>query len=120
MSTKLIMLGAAPETRGSIAAVVDTYRAHGLFKRWPITYVATHGFKGGDLLGVVEHLDYLTDLGIDALYFCPIFQSTANHRYHTHDYYQVDPLLGDSLLRPRGITRERHVRRGRQGDQLQR
>jgi neopullulanase len=54
----------------------------------------THGFKGGDLLGVAEHLDYLTDLGVDALYFCPIFQSTANHRYHTHDYYQVDPLLG--------------------------
>jgi len=54
----------------------------------------THGFKGGDLLGVVEHLDYLTDLGVDALYFCPIFQSTANHRYHTHDYYQVDPILG--------------------------
>ena len=41
----------------------------------------THGFKGGDLLGVLEHLDYLTDLGVDALYFCPIFQSTANHRY---------------------------------------
>ena len=54
----------------------------------------THGFKGGDLLGVVDHLDYLTDLGVDALYCCPIFQSTANHRYHTHDYYQVDPLLG--------------------------
>ena len=36
------MLGAAPETRGSIAAVVDTYRMHGLFKRWPIEYVATH------------------------------------------------------------------------------
>jgi cyclomaltodextrinase / maltogenic alpha-amylase / neopullulanase len=54
----------------------------------------THGFKGGDLLGVVEHLDYLTDLGVDALYFCPIFQSAANHRYHTYDYYQVDPILG--------------------------
>lgn len=52
------------------------------------------GFKGGDLLGVVEHLDYLQDLGVNALYFCPIFQSTANHRYHTYDYYQVDPLLG--------------------------
>lgn len=39
----LIMLGAAPETRGSIAAVVDAYRMHGLFKRWPIEYVATHG-----------------------------------------------------------------------------
>ena len=53
-----------------------------------------YGFKGGDLLGVVEHLDYLTDLGVTALYLNPIFQSTANHRYHTHDYYCVDPLLG--------------------------
>ncbi len=53
-----------------------------------------HGFKGGDLLGVAEHLDYLQALGITAIYFNPIFQSAANHRYHTHDYYQVDPILG--------------------------
>ena len=53
-----------------------------------------HGFKGGDLMGVVERLDYLQDLGINAIYFNPIFQSTANHRYHTYDYYQVDPILG--------------------------
>jgi neopullulanase len=53
-----------------------------------------HGFKGGDLLGVAEHLDYLQDLGITAIYFNPIFQSASNHRYHTHDYYHVDPLLG--------------------------
>jgi len=53
-----------------------------------------HGFKGGDLMGVVEHLDYLEDLGITAIYFNPIFQSTANHRYHPHDYYLVDPILG--------------------------
>ena len=53
-----------------------------------------YGFKGGDLLGIVEHLDYLQDLGITAIYLNPIFQSTANHRYHTYDYYQVDPLLG--------------------------
>jgi len=52
------------------------------------------GYKGGDLWGVREKLDYLQDLGIDAIYFTPIFQSTCNHRYHTHDYYQVDPLLG--------------------------
>ena len=37
------MLGAAPETRGSIAAVVEACRAHGLFRRWPIEYIATHG-----------------------------------------------------------------------------
>ena len=53
-----------------------------------------HGFKGGDLLGVLEKLDYLSDLGITALYFNPIFCSTANHRYHTFDYFHVDPLLG--------------------------
>ena len=52
------------------------------------------GYKGGDLWGVMEKLDYLQDLGITAIYFTPIFQSASNHRYHTHDYYQVDPMLG--------------------------
>jgi glycosidase len=55
------------------------------------------GYKGGDLWGVIERLDYLQDLGINAIYFTPIFQSASNHRYHTHDYYQVDPLLGGNL-----------------------
>jgi len=41
--SRILMLGSAPQTRGSIAAVVDGYRAHGLFKRWPVTYLATHG-----------------------------------------------------------------------------
>lgn len=52
------------------------------------------GYKGGNLWGAIEQLDYLQDLGINALYFTPVFQSTCNHRYHTHDYYRVDPLLG--------------------------
>ena len=59
-----------------------------------------HGFKGGDLLGVVEHLDHLERLGINAVYFNPVFASASNHRYHTYDYLQVDPLLGgDDALR---------------------
>ena len=53
-----------------------------------------HGYKGGDLLGIVEHLDYLQDLGITALYLCPVFASASNHRYHTQDYHTVDPMLG--------------------------
>jgi glycosidase len=58
------------------------------------------GFHGGDLLGIAEHLDYLADLGVNALYLTPIFQSACNHRYHTHDYEKVDPLLGgNSALR---------------------
>ncbi len=52
------------------------------------------GYKGGDLWGVIDKLDYLAGLGINALWFNPIFQSASNHRYHTHDYFQVDPVLG--------------------------
>lgn len=52
------------------------------------------GYKGGDLWGVTDKLDYIQDLGVTAIYFTPIFQSASNHRYHTHDYYTVDPMLG--------------------------
>ena len=53
-----------------------------------------YGFKGGDIYGVTEKLDYLKDLGINAIYFNPITASASNHRYHTYDYFHVDPLLG--------------------------
>ncbi len=68
-----------------------------------------HGFKGGDLYGVIEKLDYLRELGITAIYFNPIFASASNHRYHTYDYYNVDPLLGgnDAL---RKLIKEAHKR----------
>jgi neopullulanase len=59
-----------------------------------------HGFKGGDLIGIAEHLPMLADLGVTALYLTPIFASASNHRYHTYDYLRVDPLLGgDAALR---------------------
>jgi glycosidase len=57
-----------------------------------------HGFKGGDLGGIIEHLDYLSDLGVNAILLNPVFQSASNHRYHTHDYLRIDPLLGDDAL----------------------
>ncbi|MEO5705234.1 MAG: glycoside hydrolase family 13 protein, partial [Candidatus Limnocylindrales bacterium] len=59
-----------------------------------------YGFKGGDLLGLAEHLDHIAAIGANAIYLTPIFQSASNHRYHTYDYMTVDPLLGgDSALR---------------------
>jgi cyclomaltodextrinase len=59
-----------------------------------------YGFKGGDLLGIVERLDHIASLGVNALYLTPVFQSASNHRYHTYDYLAVDPLLGgDAALR---------------------
>ncbi|GGM05583.1 glycoside hydrolase family 13 protein [Deinococcus aerophilus] len=51
-------------------------------------------YMGGDLWGVIERLDHIQGLGVNAIYFCPVFQSASNHRYHTHDYFQVDPMLG--------------------------
>ena len=55
---------------------------------------ALQGYQGGDLYGVADRLDYLKDLGITAIYLNPIFSSASNHRYHTFDYFEVDPLLG--------------------------
>ena len=51
-------------------------------------------FYGGDLPGVEQHLDYLTDLGVNALYFNPVFSAYSNHRYDVVDYENVDPHLG--------------------------
>jgi len=56
--SRLVMLGAAPETRGSIAAVVESYKTHGLFKRWPIEYLATHG-DGGPVRNAALAIDAL-------------------------------------------------------------
>jgi cyclomaltodextrinase / maltogenic alpha-amylase / neopullulanase len=68
-----------------------------------------HGYHGGDLWGIVEHLDYLVDLGINAIYLTPIFQSACNHRYHTYDYYRVDPMLGGNEAL-RGLVDAAHAR----------
>ncbi|KAA2301298.1 alpha-glycosidase, partial [Clostridioides difficile] len=68
-------------------------------------------FFGGDLQGVIDHLDYISDLGVNAIYFTPIFEATTNHKYDTEDYLRVDRHFGDAdtvkrlveLCRARGI-----------------
>ena len=52
-------------------------------------------FFGGDLQGIIDHLDYLVDLGINGLYLCPIFYAHSNHKYDTIDYLEIDPAFGD-------------------------
>jgi len=52
-------------------------------------------YFGGDLQGVIEKLPYLRSMGVNAIYFNPIFAAQSNHRYDTEDYYQIDPALGD-------------------------
>ncbi len=81
----------------------DRLAKHSSLEAWDDT-PTVHGYKGGDLYGIIDKLDWITDLGCNALYLNPIFQSASNHRYHTHDYFRVDPLLGgdeafDELLK---------------------
>lgn len=58
----------------------------------------TESFFGGDLQGIIDHLDDLTDLGITAIYLTPIFEAPSNHKYDSTDYLEVDPHFGDLKL----------------------
>lgn len=51
-------------------------------------------FYGGDLQGVIDKLDYLEDLGVEVIYFNPLFVSPSNHKYDIQDYDNIDPHLG--------------------------
>lgn len=51
-------------------------------------------FAGGDLYGVCEKLDYLSSLGVNALYLTPVFKSVSNHKYDIYDYYDIDEQFG--------------------------
>lgn len=53
-------------------------------------------FFGGDLEGIIQNLDHLEQLGINAIYFTPVFAAATNHKYDTRDYFQVDPHFGDN------------------------
>ena len=56
--------------------------------------IRNRDFFGGDLAGIMEKLDYLKELGVDTIYFNPIFEAAENHRYGTADYGNIDPMLG--------------------------
>lgn len=51
-------------------------------------------FYGGDIAGVMKKLDYLQDLGVEAIYLNPIFVSPSNHKYDIQDYDYIDPHFG--------------------------
>jgi glycosidase len=55
-------------------------------------------YFGGDLAGVIDELNYLRDLGVNTIYFNPIFAAKSNHRYDTADYRRIDPYLGSTQL----------------------
>lgn len=65
---------------------------------WSTESPQAQDFYGGDLQGVIDHLDHFVDLGINGLYFCPLFKAHSNHKYDTIDYLEIDPQFGDKQL----------------------
>jgi len=57
-------------------------------------HVTSRQLYGGDLDGVIEHLDHLQSLGVNVLYLTPFFPSQSNHRYDASSFDRVDPVLG--------------------------
>lgn len=53
-----------------------------------------HNFYGGDLQGVLDKMDYLERLGVEVIYFNPLFVSPSNHKYDIQDYDHIDPHYG--------------------------
>lgn len=51
-------------------------------------------FFGGDLKGIMKGVNYLAELGINAIYMTPVFESPSNHKYNTTDYFKIDPAFG--------------------------
>lgn len=49
----------------------------------------------GSLRGIIDHLDYIKNLGADIIYMTPIFVSRSSHKYNIDDYYRIDPSFGD-------------------------
>jgi len=68
-----------------------------------------NNYFGGDLQGIIDHLDYLHRLGVNALYLNPIFESPTNHKYHTKDYLKIDHNFGDEKIF-KGLLDECHKR----------
>lgn len=55
-------------------------------------------FFGGDLKGIIEKLDYLSDLGVNGIYLTPIFKSPSNHKYDIVNYFEIDPYFGSETV----------------------
>ena len=60
--------------------------------------ISVREFYGGDLEGVRQKLDYLQELGIEVLYFNPLFVSPSNHKYDWQDYDYIDPHVSNIVV----------------------
>ena len=71
--------------------------------------IRNNDFFGGNLKGIIEKLEYLSDLGVTVLYLNPIFEAYSNHRYDTANFMEIDPMLGTEEDFRRLCTRAREA-----------
>ena len=64
------------------------------WNKLPAVRMGIREFYGGDLQGVLDKLDYLQELGVEVIYFNPLFVSPSNHKYDIQDYDYIDPHFG--------------------------
>ncbi len=74
--------------------------------KYPASYMGVREFYGGDLQGVLDKLDYLQDLGVEVIYFNPIFVSPSNHKYDSQDYDYIDPHYGKIVADGGAVLKE--------------
>ena len=108
------MLGRSRK-RSSIGAARDpdfVWWKHGvIYQVYPRSFQDTNGDGIGDLDGVIQRLDYLVGLGVDAIWLCPIFKSPmADFGYDISDYVAIDPMFGDLATFDR-LVAQAHKRR---------
>ena len=88
------------------------------WEKYP-AYMGVREFYGGDLQGVLNKLDYLQELGVEVVYFNPLFVSPSNHKYDIQDYDYIDPHFGKIVadggeLLPEGEKENRYATKYRQ------
>jgi len=85
----------------------DRFNASPMVKKWPTGSVTNAIHYGGNLVGIIDKLPYIHDLGCTGIYLTPIFLSPSSHKYDTSDYYRIDPKFGteDELIK---LVQEAH------------
>ena len=73
----------------------DWWRGAVVYQIYPRSFLDTDGDGVGDLRGVLEKLDYIAGLGVDAIWLSPFFRSPMkDYGYDVSDYCDVDPMFG--------------------------
>jgi alpha-glucosidase len=92
-----------------VASTKDWWQGAVVYEIYPLSFKDSNGDGVGDLKGVINKLDYVASLGVDALWICPFFKSPMrDFGYDVSDYYSVDPLFG-SLDEAKQLIKNAHA-----------